>query len=84
MIRHQDKQYNWEFVFIGANQDAIATATSMGISAHNAVNYAASSVGTQAAFSGVTRSLTEYRVGNKSKGEFFDESEKAEIEQHVS
>ncbi len=83
MIRHQDKQYDWEFVFIGANQDAIATATSFGIPVDNAVNYCASAVGTQAAFSGVTQSLAEYRTGNKSKGEFFNEDEKAEIEQHV-
>ena len=83
MIRHQDEKYDWEFVFIGANQDAIATATSMVISGQNAVNYVASNVGTQAAFSGVTRSLTDYRLGKKLKGKFFNEDEKAEIEQHV-
>lgn len=83
MILHQDKQYNWEFVFIGANQDAIATATSFGISVDNAVNYCSNDVGTQAVFTCVAESLTEYRSGNKSKGKFFSENDKMEIEQHV-
>ncbi len=83
MIRHQDKKYDWEFVFIGANQDAIATATSIGILADNSVNYAANDVGTQVAFSGVANSITDYRSGNKPKGQFFNSTEKAQIEQHV-
>jgi len=31
MIRHQRKSYQWEFLFLGANEDAIATAARMGI-----------------------------------------------------
>jgi len=37
MIKHQKDIYNWHFVFIGANQDAIATGTSLGIM--NNMNY---------------------------------------------
>ena len=31
MIKHQQEVYGWKFLFLGANQDAIATATKMGI-----------------------------------------------------
>jgi hypothetical protein len=47
MISHQREKYAWEFVFIGANQDAIATGESMGIAAGNSIAFAATSAGTQ-------------------------------------
>jgi hypothetical protein len=31
MIKLQEDVYNWKFLYLGANQDAIATASSMGI-----------------------------------------------------
>jgi len=31
MIKLQKDVYNWKFLYLGANQDAIATASSMGI-----------------------------------------------------
>jgi len=38
MIEHQKRVYNWEFIFMGADIDAISVANNMGISAHNTVN----------------------------------------------
>lgn len=40
MIKHQRECYQWEFIFLGANQDAIATACSLGMDAATALNYA--------------------------------------------
>jgi len=40
-ITHQTEKYQWEFMFLGANQDAIATAALMGIHAHQAATFAA-------------------------------------------
>jgi uncharacterized protein YegL len=40
-ITHQTRKYQWEFLFLGANQDAIATAARMGIQAHQAATFAA-------------------------------------------
>lgn len=45
MIKRQENDYNWSFVFLAANQDAIATALSYGISRGNAMNYADTSMG---------------------------------------
>lgn len=47
MIEHQKKRYGWEFLFLGANIDAVETARHFGIGADRAVNYHADSEGTQ-------------------------------------
>ena len=39
MIRRQQKQYGWEFLFLGANIDAVETARHFGIGKDRAVNY---------------------------------------------
>lgn len=39
LIVQQRDVYKWDFVYLGANQDAIATAASMGIAAGSAINY---------------------------------------------
>lgn len=46
MIEHQKNKYGWEFIFLGANIDAIATAERFGISKDRATNYNADSEGT--------------------------------------
>lgn len=47
MIEHQKAEYGWEFLFIGANIDAVETAAHFGIERNRAVNYNADSKGTQ-------------------------------------
>lgn len=46
MIEHQKSKYGWEFIFLGANIDAITTAERFGISKDRATNYNADSEGT--------------------------------------
>ena len=46
MIEHQKTKYGWEFIFLGANIDAVATAEQFGISKDRAANYHADSQGT--------------------------------------
>jgi len=38
-IKHQTDVYKWEFLFMGANQDAIATASRISINRDSGVNY---------------------------------------------
>lgn len=47
MITRQKEKYGWEFLFLGANIDAVETAAGFGIGADRAVNYRADSQGTQ-------------------------------------
>jgi hypothetical protein len=39
MITEQQEKWNWLFVFLGANQDAIATAKTMGMHVNSAATY---------------------------------------------
>ena len=47
MIERQKSEFGWEFLFIGANIDAVQTAAQFGIGHDRAVNYHADSQGTQ-------------------------------------
>ena len=47
MIERQKEKYGWEFLFLGANIDAVETARHFGISEDSAVNYHSDSEGTQ-------------------------------------
>ncbi len=38
-IKHQQEAYQWDFIFLGANQDAIATAATFGINAKSSLSY---------------------------------------------
>lgn len=64
MISHQRSKYNWEFMFLGANQNAIAEATSIGIAAASSMTYYANSVSTRNAFSSASNAVNNYSAGN--------------------
>lgn len=66
MIEHQTNVYNWDFVFIGANQDAVTTAKDMGILSKNAMTYAANDAGATATFSAMNNNMTMYRCAGVS------------------
>ena len=54
MIKHQTNGHGWEFMFLGANMDAVKEAQDIGISATRAVSYDWSNSGTDALYSTVT------------------------------
>ncbi len=80
MICHQRDAYAWEFVFIGANQDAITSASQMGIQAANALTYAANTVGTEQAFSSLTKNIAAYRTNQKLDMSFSQEDRDKQAE----
>ena len=57
MIELQQEKYGWEFLFIGANIDAIGAAADIGIRANRAVNYIADSEGTERVYEGVAEAM---------------------------
>lgn len=63
MIKHQTDTYKWEFVFLGANQDAIKAGMTMGVNAANSMTYAANAVGTQSAFASSSANMRAFRTG---------------------
>lgn len=62
LVEHQKEKYGWEFIFLGANIDAIAAAASFGISANRAANYNADGVGTKLNYEAVSDAVSELRA----------------------
>lgn len=75
MIEHQKSKYSWDFIFLGANIDAIMTAEAFGIGEDRAVNFVSDSEGTQLNYIAVSEAVSSFR---ESKN--VDSSWKKEIE----
>ena len=58
MIERQKERYGWEFLFIGANIDAVETASRYGIDADRAVNYHADKQGTDVVYRAVSKAVS--------------------------
>lgn len=61
MIERQKEKYGWEFLFIGANIDAVETAKHYGIGAERAVNYHADGAGTKVVYENVAAAVCKVR-----------------------
>ena len=57
MIEKEQKEYGWEFIFIGANIDACAEAERFGIRKERAVNYIHDDIGTKLVYEGVSQAM---------------------------
>ena len=64
MIEEQ-KQKGWEFIFLGANIDAVETARQIGISSERAVNYRASRKGTAINFEAMSCAISDLRCNDQ-------------------
>lgn len=64
-ISHYRKKHGWEFMFFGANMDAIAEAAKMGIDADRAHSYRSDHVGTASVYSAMSAMSTAFRIGRR-------------------
>ncbi|MBQ1256490.1 MAG: hypothetical protein IIX93_04360 [Clostridia bacterium] len=62
MIERQKTKYNWEFLFLGANIDAVETAGHFGIDADRAVNYRSDKKGTALNYEVLSEAITSVRA----------------------
>lgn len=53
MIERQKEKYGWEFIFLGANIDAVSAAADIGITSDRAATYRADTKGTRTNFDAV-------------------------------
>ena len=73
MLGRQKERYGWEFLFLGANIDAIETAGRFGIQPSRAVNYECDSAGTQLNFQVVSDTVCAARACTCDLSEYFDD-----------
>ena len=69
MISRQ-KELGWEFIFLGANIDAIQTAQNIGLSKQDAVDYIADSTGTKVSFSAISEAVHSVRTKGKKDAQW--------------
>ncbi|MDO4364702.1 MAG: VWA domain-containing protein [Clostridia bacterium] len=62
MIERQKEKHGWEFLFIGANIDAVETAARYGIDKDRAVNYNADGEGTHVLYESVAKAVCSVRA----------------------
>lgn len=73
LIQDQESTYSWEFIFLGANIDAVSVGGSYGIKAGNAITYGATKHGVDAVFKSSARSAAAYCSGDVSGAAFTNE-----------
>lgn len=61
MIEKEKKKYGWEFVFLGANINAVETAGRFGIGADRAVDYVPDGEGTKLNYMMMAKAVAEFR-----------------------
>ena len=64
MIQHEKEKYGWEFVFLGANMDAVSAAADIGISSNRSANYNPDKMGTRLNYEAINSVVSELRMNN--------------------
>lgn len=62
MVERQKEKYGWEFLFLGANMDAIAAAKNFGIEEDKAVEYRSDDIGTRLNYAVMSEAICEFRT----------------------
>ena len=75
LITHQQEKYGWEFLFLGANIDAVSEARKFGIREENAADFICDEKGTALNYAVLDAAIKTVRSNKK-----LDASWKAEIE----
>jgi len=71
MVKEQEERYSWDFVYLGANQDAMAVGEQLGTSNASTMTYSASAIGTRNLFSCVSEAYSTKRATKgRSKMDF--------------
>lgn len=74
MVSHQTDKYNWKYLFMGANQDAILNGQNIGVVHGSSLNYGTSSQAISGAFfalsSGISCMKSVYTTGTYSFSEY--------------
>ncbi|MCZ7552608.1 MAG: hypothetical protein B6D39_04075 [Anaerolineae bacterium UTCFX2] len=76
MIERQKEKYGWEFIFLGANIDAVETAGRFGIKADRAQRYHADAQGTRLNFEEMSKVAAKFREGAALPEDWKDQIQK--------
>lgn len=66
LVERQKEKYGWEFLFLGANIDAIEVAGRFGIGANRAINYESDRAGTQINYEALSNTVSCFRASKSA------------------
>ena len=66
-IEHQQTVYNWVFMFLGSNIDAVQNGTSIGITRQTCLNYNSSENGYHAVFRSASQAVDRFRTSEPTE-----------------
>ncbi len=72
-VKRQKEKYGWEFLFLGANIDAVQTASSFGIDPSRAANYHNDARGVETNFESMTHALRSLRMDSAIPDDWKDD-----------
>ncbi len=75
-IKRQSEKYGWEFLFVGANIDAVETAKGFGIRSDRAVDYVADKKGTGVMYANLSCAISNIRESGKLSEDWSDSIKK--------
>jgi uncharacterized protein YegL len=87
MIEHQEQIYKWEFVYLGANQDAWLVGGAIGVKASSTLGYVASAGGTDSMWKSLSDKTIKYRSAAPDVDQAFafdDADKKSQVDQGYS
>lgn len=77
---NEKRDSGWDFVFLGANQDAIKTSSSLGVSAGYSMTYNNTKNGMNSVFTALSSATSNYRSSTVSYDNFFTDDDRARNE----
>lgn len=78
-IKHQQDAYNWDFMFLGANQDAIQAGQSYGITRGRSMSLSATSQSMGSSYAAISDTMTMMKSAIDSKNVNFDETIRSSV-----
>lgn len=82
LIKSQESNYSWQFIFLGANLDAVSVGATYGIAENRSLTYGANAQGVTGAFaavSNVTRSMRRAAPDELENFAFSDEDRESAL-----
>ena len=76
LIEHEQEKYGWEFLFLGADIDAVGTARCIGINAEHCTNYMHDDRGVSLCYSSVGSAISALKRGARLTERWKEEVEK--------
>lgn len=82
MIKHQTERYNWQFLFLGAKQDAIKTGMGLGVMAANTMSVGDTGAAVREAYAATSANLRAFRISGQVVALNYSDSQRKEQRKH--